>query len=758
MALYKKITAAFAAALLLCSVAAAFSDIDDEKLAIATETLSTIGILDGMSDGTYQPQGLVTREQFAKIAVCVLGQREKAAASPSAAVFTDVAPDSWASGYISYVAENGIIAGFPDGSFGGSSVVSYAQAVTVLMRCMGYTDEEIGFHWPSDYVGKAEALGLSAGVSLSANDPVTRGDAALLVYNALFTDINGQTGTKLITKTGLTFYDDAVLYGLNKSDSTVAETSEGSFKIAASAIGLDGGVGHTGMLFLDKDKEIILFKGGGDDGSEIVVSSCIKNDERGTVDVTYAGGVISIPAKGTVYYDGVKSTAEDVAADITTGSKMTIFRDEAGRYSSGVLYSYVMQGPKTVTGGSEQIYELFALSSAPSVIRRGVSAQMSDIAQYDVVYYAENTNTIYAYDDKISGIYEKATPNKADAAQVTVSGKTYRVASATAMNKLNESAGAFAIGDFVTLLLDRNGDVADAVDTSAAVGRSLGVLLNAYSKVNADGNQEYVAKLFLPDGTEMEYAADKDYSKHKGKLMEIRFEDGRLHLGLITYSSMSGNINKELRSFDGYWLATDCSVLVLVSNPDDGDAVVRKIRFSDIEGTSLTKNQVLHIELSGEMNDVALMYLQNVTKTDYEYGIIVGRDISVERDEDGNIVKKRSAGSCEILLHGEESSINVGRRVFATSVIGINSVTGDYADAVQMGSGRRITAVTGDKIKVGSTVYKTAESIDIYRFDGYNEYSLISPDEAMKLGDASVELYGDDKADRGGKVRLIIIR
>lgn len=745
-------------ALLTLSYAAlAFTDIEDGEISTAAETLSIIGILDGMGDGTYQPDGYVTREQFAKIAVCVLGQREKAAASLSATAFTDVSSDSWARGYISYVAENGIIAGFPDGSFGGSSIITYAQAVTVLIRCMGYTDEEVGFHWPSDYVNKAEALGIGKGVSLSANDPVTRGDVALLIYNALFTDINGQNDTKLVTKTGLTFYDDASFYGLNKSDGTLAETSVGSFKVAKNAVGISEGYGQTGMLFLNKDKEIILFKSEERAGVEIVVTSCLNNVEKNTVDVGYSGGAISIPYSGTVYYDGSKTSASDIIADITTGSKMTVYYDEAGRYSSAVLYSYVMEGPKTITRDSSQLYELFGITSAPSVIRRGVSASLDDISQYDVVYYAENTNTIYAYDDKVSGVYEKAEPLKSSVTEVTVSGKTYKIASSTALNKLNESENAFALGDYITLLLDRNGAVADVVDTSASVGRNMGVLLNSYTRISDSGNQEYAVKIFLPDGTEMEYTADKDYKSYKGSLMELSFKDGVASLKSITNSVKTGDINKELRSFDKYWLTSDCSVLVLADNPEDGDAVVRKIRFSDIEGTSLNKNQVIHIELSGEMNDVSLMYLKNVTKADYEYGIIVETGSTTVRDENGNVVKTQTTGGYEVLLHGEEISINAGRRVFSTSVIGINTVTNsDYTDAIVMGTGKKITAVSGDRIKVDSTVYKTAENYDIYRMTGYKEYSLISPEEAMKLS-GTVELYGDDLSGRGGKVRLVII-
>ncbi|MCH5187151.1 MAG: S-layer homology domain-containing protein [Oscillospiraceae bacterium] len=768
----KLISAVLSASIVLACAAvpasaATFTDVTG-PLADAAEVLSVVGILDGMGDGTYRPYDYVTREQFAKIAVCILGQQDKAAASLSSTAFTDVDPHSWARGYISYVAENGIIAGYPDGSFAAASYITYAQTVTVLMRCMGYTDEIIGFHWPTDYINKAEALGLNKGVSLSAGDLVTRGDLAVIVNNALFTEMNGQEN-RLVTCTGVTVYDDALLYGLNRSDASLAETSEGSFKIPRGAVGVSDNFGKTGRMLVNKDKELIMFQSDGSDGDEIVISSALNNIERRTVDVSYSGGSVSLPYSGTVFSDGEKSTAGALVSEMTSGSRMRLFYDENGAFKSAVLNSYTMQGPVTIISGSAQVYDLFNIPSSPTVIRGGVTAELSDIAVYDVVYYDENTNTVYAYSDKVSGIYEKAEPIKSNVTDVTISGKTFKIASTAAMNKLNESAGAFALGDYVTLLLDRNGAIADVVDTSASVSRRLGVLLSSYKRVDENGNQAYAVKMFLPDGSTMEYTADQSYEKFKGRLMEMSFSSGAVSLTAVRYNPQAGTINKEIMSFNNNWLSSDCSVLVLLNNPEDDEAVVRKIRFSDIEGTNLSKDQVIHVEFSGAMNDVSLIYLQNVIKSDYEYGVIAETDTELVRDQNGNLTRRRTTGSYVVLVHGVETSVFADRRVFSTPVIGINSlgtaVDGNgsvigpgYVDAVKMGTGVRITAVSGDRVRIDNTVYKAAEGFDIYRLIAPGEYSLISPDEAMKLGNSIVDVYGDDTLTRGGKIRVIIIR
>ncbi len=53
---------------------------------------------------------------------------------------------------------------------------------------LGHTSSDIGSYWPADYVTAAARLGLSKGVTASAGDAVTRGQAAILLCNLLRAD------------------------------------------------------------------------------------------------------------------------------------------------------------------------------------------------------------------------------------------------------------------------------------------------------------------------------------------------------------------------------------------------------------------------------------------------------------------------------------------------------------------------------------------------------------------------------------------
>ena len=107
-----KITSLALALLMLfsCAASASFTDINaSSSVGTAIVTLSRLGILNGYGDGSFQPDELLTRAQFAKIAVHMLGEEKNAASYSASTVFGDVPSGSWASGYINYIAERGIM-------------------------------------------------------------------------------------------------------------------------------------------------------------------------------------------------------------------------------------------------------------------------------------------------------------------------------------------------------------------------------------------------------------------------------------------------------------------------------------------------------------------------------------------------------------------------------------------------------------------------------------------------------------------------
>ena len=96
----------------------------------AISTMANAGILDGYEDGSFHPNGYITRAEFATIAVRFFDLTYQG---------EDLFPDidgHWAQDYINQAADAGIIEGYPDGTFGPQKQITRAEAVTMVNRTL----------------------------------------------------------------------------------------------------------------------------------------------------------------------------------------------------------------------------------------------------------------------------------------------------------------------------------------------------------------------------------------------------------------------------------------------------------------------------------------------------------------------------------------------------------------------------------------------------------------------------------------------
>ena len=166
-------------------------DIKGTDYEAAVSALVELGVVEGYPDGTYRPEAIVTRAQMAKLLVVAAGLEPAANVAKGATNFSDVSADHWASGYINVAAQYGYINGYPDGRFAPEATVTYAEAVTMAIRVLGYkTVVEAKGTWPTNYIAKAQELKVLKDVSYKAyNDGAVRGNVALLIWNMLRTNM-----------------------------------------------------------------------------------------------------------------------------------------------------------------------------------------------------------------------------------------------------------------------------------------------------------------------------------------------------------------------------------------------------------------------------------------------------------------------------------------------------------------------------------------------------------------------------------------
>lgn len=166
--------------------AASYSDVTGTSAeAAAISRLSGLGVLEGYPDGTFGPEKTITRAEFAKIACVTAGLKSVASGmGGSASIFSDVATDHWANGWINVAAAQGFVKGYPDGTYQPEGKITQAEVITVLLRLLGYNDNLPG-NWPSDYIAKAANLGILDDITFLSNQDATRGTVAVLASATL---------------------------------------------------------------------------------------------------------------------------------------------------------------------------------------------------------------------------------------------------------------------------------------------------------------------------------------------------------------------------------------------------------------------------------------------------------------------------------------------------------------------------------------------------------------------------------------------
>lgn len=106
----------------------------------AVSTLSNMGIICGYPDGTFRPDAPITRAELAKIAAGFFSDPRVAATYDGR--FSDVHGAEWYISYLMTALEEGLIEGYPDGSFRPNRPITRAETCTIVNRTLGRKPEK----------------------------------------------------------------------------------------------------------------------------------------------------------------------------------------------------------------------------------------------------------------------------------------------------------------------------------------------------------------------------------------------------------------------------------------------------------------------------------------------------------------------------------------------------------------------------------------------------------------------------------------
>ncbi|NIK78067.1 hypothetical protein FHS15_003205 [Paenibacillus castaneae] len=172
-----------------------FSDIASHWAMDSIKLAASKGIVSGYADGTFKPDGTVTRAEFSVMLANALNLQGDGAVLN----FTDEATiGSWARKAISQAVQAGIVKGYGDGSFRPNAKVSRAEMVMMLANALGivqdsrastsFADDADIPVWAKAAVEAAVESGIVKGRSnnrFAPKDTATRAEAVTVLLKAL---------------------------------------------------------------------------------------------------------------------------------------------------------------------------------------------------------------------------------------------------------------------------------------------------------------------------------------------------------------------------------------------------------------------------------------------------------------------------------------------------------------------------------------------------------------------------------------------
>ena len=563
-----------------------FTDSTKIQYAEAVDVMSAVKVIDGYTDGSFNPTATLTRGAAAKI-ICnlILGPTTASALVADAAPYKDVPTNHTFAGYIAYCQKTGIISGYADGSFKPANSLTGYAFMKMLLGALGYKAEQEGYtgpNWSIQVAKRALNIGLDDDLVGEFNGvkAVNREEACLYAFNTL--------------KATMVEYDknSTVTVG----NITIKDTS--SAKEMANTGKTDGNIDKDGkMQFAEKYFTDLKEFDSTDDFYRPATQWKIKSEEVGkytdTADLTYTKKVESgdiykdldlgdtISAKNvSVYVNGEEAAAAEVA--IKKGSEDAI-GDKTGSKGNGVLtevfydkdddsvvitqiVTYVGEINKTVKATAKK--DAYVVLTPETSANGNVSAPVNQNGdRYKNLEFEtdekfdDDTYVLYTYSfkadevksvvaaEKVEGYVSKTINKTNDLDQnngMTIAGTDYKMSKANA----GDALGNVSVKNDYTVYLDQYGYII-YVEEIKEIG-NYALLLATANKGSFIGDK---AQLLLTDGTTKFVTTDENYHTGSKKIVDntiVTFRensDGTYTLKAVTKNGGTKENGNNVTSF-----------------------------------------------------------------------------------------------------------------------------------------------------------------------------------------------------------------
>ncbi len=547
--------------------AAVSDDVRGTRYEEPIAVLSALDIMVGDENGDYRPDDTIIRSEVAKMAVHVLGLEDAAGTAKGQQVFDDVSTDHWANGYINLAVSQGIIEGDGDGNFRPNSPITYAEAMTIMVRATGYTipaEDKGGY--PVGYMQTGMSNGLGDNVLGGASQEISRGNVAYLTENALGVNLMEQTGYSSDGKyeiTDKTLLKDRLKVTKSRGQITAVEnTSLNSGEgVGKNRVMINGKVFETehstndllgfnvdyyvkeyndstqklilAMPVSSQNKELTL---SADDFSKVTTKNGVKAVEY--FDESSKSQTALIDTNAVLIYNGKYAAMSDELINLSDKSgKMTLLdtnRDNRYDVISVKTYENIVVDKvisnKISDKYSQTVLKLDEDDDISFRITKGFEdLALTDLKEYDVLSVSKSLDgtlcDIIVTTDTVEG---KVTAF--DSRGVVINGERYEIAKNYTKNITAGSEGVFC--------LDADGKIA-AVKSAPSAGTNYGYLTKVYYSDNGD---EALFRILTANNEELTFTANNKIKfndvknvKAEDAVSAVTDENGKTNAQLVTY-------------------------------------------------------------------------------------------------------------------------------------------------------------------------------------------------------------------------------
>ena len=327
---------------LAVSANAAFKDVKDinETYAESAEVLANLGVFKGYEDGSFNPKGDITRAEVAAIVYRIYTGDVKDVQAKNYETynkFADMAGAGWAKGYIGYCANAAFIKGYPDGNFKPAGKVTGYEALTMILRAVGYdkNNEFTGADWALNVAQIAQKNGILDNVKgVDLNAPATREVVAELLFRAI--------NVPMVSYTAAFGYQNV---GLSTDKNTVFTANK---TLGSEVFGLAKVSGEISEVsYIDKTTEFTVKS----DKTQVT------GVDAGFENIGYEGYVWTVP--------GAKKTIAAVSTVYVTGESL-------GNSTNGTEYDKL----------TKEKNDAYIADTADTVYYNGMLVKSNDVAKY----------------------------------------------------------------------------------------------------------------------------------------------------------------------------------------------------------------------------------------------------------------------------------------------------------------------------------------------------------------------------------------